>query len=263
MDNSTRHQKDLERLSRLRPIDDSFMRAMFKNNLPLAQFVLRILLNKPDLILLTCETQADMKRVTGARSICLDAYASDSTGKKYDIEIQRADHGAEPHRARYHSSIMDIENLNAGQAFDELPDTYTIFITETDFFNKGAALYPIDRMNLVTGESFNDGAHILYVNGTYRDDSEIGKLMHDFNCTQAEDMNYPLMAERTDYLKHNTEGVTSMCKEMEKMCDENTIENARMMIKNLNMTIEQVLDTLEIPESKREVYRKALINNKG
>ena len=53
-----------------------------------------------------------MKRVTGARSICLDAYATDSTGKKYDIEVQRSDNGADPHRARYHSSMMDVENLD-------------------------------------------------------------------------------------------------------------------------------------------------------
>ena len=32
------------------------------------------------------------------------------------------------------------------------------------------------------------GTHILYVNGEYRGDSDLGKLMHDFNCMDAEDM---------------------------------------------------------------------------
>ena len=112
-----RHQEDLRRLRNFRPIDDTFMRGLFKENLPLAQFVLRIITGKPDLVLTTCETQADMKRVTGARSICLDAYATDSTGKKYDIEVQRADNGADPHRARYHSSVMDVENLDEKQDY--------------------------------------------------------------------------------------------------------------------------------------------------
>ena len=76
-----RHQEDLQRLRGFRPIDDTFMRGLFNDNLPLAEFVLRILTDKPDLVLTKCETQADMKRVTGARSICLDAYATDSTGK--------------------------------------------------------------------------------------------------------------------------------------------------------------------------------------
>lgn len=103
-----RHQEDLQRLQGFRPIDDTFMRGLFKENIPLAEFVLRIITGKQDLILIKCETQADFKRVTGARSICLDAYATDSTGKKYDIEVQRSDNGADPHRARYHSSMMDV-----------------------------------------------------------------------------------------------------------------------------------------------------------
>ena len=55
------------------------------------------------------------------------------------------------------------------------------------------------------------------MNGEYRDDSDIGKLMHDFNCTSAEEMNFDLMAERTRYLKENPKGVGSMCKAMEEL----------------------------------------------
>ena len=108
-----KHQEDLQRLRGFRPIDDDFMRCLFKDNIPLAELVLRIVTNMPDLKITKCETQKDMKRLAGARSICLDAYGTDSTGKKYDLEIQRADLGADEHRARYHSSVMDIENLDA------------------------------------------------------------------------------------------------------------------------------------------------------
>ena len=97
------YQEDLQRLRGLRPIDDDFMRCLFKDNIPLAEFVLRIITDKPDLIITECETQKDMKRLAGARSICLDAYGTDSVGKKYDLEVQRQDKGADPHRARYHS----------------------------------------------------------------------------------------------------------------------------------------------------------------
>ena len=105
------HQEDLQRLRGFRPIDDDFMRGLFRKNIPLAQRVLRIITGKKDLIITNCETQADMKRVTGARSICLDAYGIDDSVRRYDLEIQRADHGADPHRARYHSSVMDVEIL--------------------------------------------------------------------------------------------------------------------------------------------------------
>ena len=222
-----KHQEDLQRLRSLRPIDDDFMRCLFKDNIPLAELVLRIITGKPDLIITDCQTQKDMKRLAGARSICLDAYGSDTFGKKYDMEIQRKDKGANPHRARYHSSVMDVENLDAGQDFTELPDTYTIFILEKDFYGMGKPVYAIERMNLDTGNPFEDGEHILYVNGEYRGDSDIGKLMHDFSCTDADDMNFELMAERTRYLKENPEGVSEMCKVMEDMRKEERKESIK------------------------------------
>ncbi len=161
----------------------------------------------------------------------MDAYGTDSTGKRYDLEVQRQDRGADPHRARYHASVMDIENLHSGQEFKELPDTYIIFILEKDFYGQGDAVYPIERINLATGKAFEDGEHILYVNGEYRGDSDIGKLMHDFNCMRADDMNFELMAERTRYLKENPKGVQEMCKIMEDMRNESLKEGIKRGIK--------------------------------
>lgn len=250
-----RRQRDLQRLRSLRPIDDDFMRCLFKDNIPLAQLVLRIITGKPDLVITQCQTQKDMKRLAGARSICLDAYGTDSAGKRYDLEIQRADKGAGPHRARYHSSVLDVENLDAGQDFDELPDTYTIFIVEKDFYKLGEPVYPIERMNLLTGKPFEDGEHILYVNGEYRGDSDIGKLMHDFNCTDARDMNFELMADRTQYLKENPEGVGQMCKVIEDMCKEEREEGIKEGIKTMALrmleagkyTLEEIAAISDLP----------------
>jgi len=207
-----KHQEDLRHLDNLRPMDDEFMRCLFKDNIPLAQLVLRIITGKPDLLITDCQTQKDMKRLAGARSICLDAYGTDSSGKKYDLEVQREDKGAGPCRARYHASVLNIENLDAGQDFDELPECFTIFIMENDVYKAGQPVYIIERMNLTTGRPFADGEHIIYVNGAYRGESELGRLMHDFNCTNADEMYFSLMAERTRYLKETQKGVSEMSK---------------------------------------------------
>ena len=242
-----KRQEDLQRLRDLRPIDDDFMRCLFKDNIPLAEFVLRIITDKQDLIITDCETQKDMKRLAGAHSICLDAYGTDADGKRYDLEIQRQEKGADPHRARYHSSVMDVENLRSGQEFRELPDTYTIFITEKDFYGKGMPIYPIERINLATDKQFEDGEHILYVNGQYRGDSDIGKLMHDFNCSSADDMNFELMAERTRYLKENPKGVEEMCKVMEDMRNESLKEVAKRMLSDGMLTLEKISEYVGLP----------------
>lgn len=256
------HQADLQRLRGLRPIDDDFMRCLFKDNIELAEFVLRIIIGKEDLIIAECQTQKDMKRLVGARSVCLDAYGTDSSGKKYDLEIQREDKGANPHRARYHSSVLDVENLNAGQDFHELPDTYTIFITEKDFYGEGKAIYLIERINLTMNRPFEDGEHILYVNGEYRGESDLGKLMHDFNCANAADMNYEIMAERTRYLKENPRGVNEMCKVLEEMRNETAEKTLVQTIKNLMETMkwsaEQAMAAMKIPTSEQEKYKSRL-----
>ena len=141
--------------------------------------------------------------------------------------MEKRGKGADPHRGRYYSSVIDIENLDAGQEFTELPETYTIFITEKDIYGLGDPIYRIERMNLNTGKPYGDGQHILYVNGEYEGDSDIGKLMHDFRCSSADDMLLPEMKKRAKYLKENPKGVSEMCKLIEDMRREEREEATR------------------------------------
>ena len=133
------HEDDLRTIENYRPLDDDFMRELFRNDLPLAQLVLRIITGIDDLKLTSQETQYDLKRLLGSRSICLDVFGTDSKGRKFDLEIQRADRGATPQRARYHSSAIDIEFLKAKDKFEELPISYVIFITENDVIDSQIA----------------------------------------------------------------------------------------------------------------------------
>ena len=84
--------------------------------------------------------------------------------------------------------------------------------------------------------------YIIYVNGEYRGDSDIGKLMHDFNCINADDMNFELMAERTRYLKENPEGVIEMCKVMEDIRKESLIEVALRMLKAGKYALDEIVN---------------------
>ncbi len=219
--------------------------------------VLRILTGKKDLIVQKLETQADFKRLVGARSIMLDAYLTDTEAKKYDMEVQRADRGADKHRARYHSSAMDIENLNAGQNFDELPETYTIIITENDIFGDGKPFHRIERVDLDSQGKplFNDEEHILYVNGAFHGDSEIGKLMHDFHCWNPDDMNYELMKKAAKYYKENPKGVAIMCEAFEETRKagekkgemKRAIVAAKRMIEKGKLTLEDIAEYAGLP----------------
>ena len=213
------HQEDLQRLRGFRLLDDDFMTKCFEGDPKYIQFVLRIVLEKPDLAVVDVRTQVFVQNLL-KRSVRLDILATDSTGQKINVEVQRSDKGAGRRRARYNSSMMDANLLHKSEKFDQLPETYVVFITEHDVLGKGKPLYHIGRYIFETGESFDDGSHILYVNGACRDETPVGKLMHDFSCTDPEKMYYEELADRVKFFKESKEGVAIMCKAMEDMRNE-------------------------------------------
>lgn len=85
-------------------------------------------------------------------------------------------------------------------------------------------IYHIDRIIRETGEYFGDDAHIVYVNAKIRDNSALGKLMHDFFCKDSRDMKYIVLAERVHFFKKDQKGVATMCKAMEDMRKEERME---------------------------------------
>ena len=113
--------------------------------------------------------------------------------------------------------------MDVNQDFTELPDTYTIFITENDVFGKGNPYYSVERINITTDEPFNDGEHILYINGSYRGDDEIGNLMHDFSCSDPAEMKNKDLADISRYYKETQEGVEAMCRVMEDMRNDSNV----------------------------------------
>ena len=164
MDKEKQHQEDLQRIRGFRLIDDDFMNACFEGNIEGTELVLRIILNKPDLSVKSVNTQKVMKNLQG-RDIWLDIDATDSDDNELDIEIQRSDKGADRKRARYHSSILDAHLLKPNEDFKDLPETYVIFITENDVIGGNLPIYTIERQITNMGQPFNDGEHIIYVQG--------------------------------------------------------------------------------------------------
>ena len=55
--------------------------------------------------------------------------------------------------------------IQPGENFNDLPETYVIFITENDVIGMGEPLYMIERRIVNIDKPLNDGSHIIYVNG--------------------------------------------------------------------------------------------------
>ena len=213
-------------IQKFRLIDDTFFNVCFDNYIEGMQLLLRIFFGRDDLIVKHVVTQQSADNLYG-RGVRFDVLAEDSEGKLYDCEVQRANKGAAPRRARYNSSMMDARELAKSAEFSDLPETWVIFITENDIYGAGCPLYHVEHIIEELQRPFNDGAHILYVNGANRDDTPLGRLMQDFFCERPEQMNYKELAARTDYFKAEAEGVNTMCELMEKF-GERKMEEGRM-----------------------------------
>lgn len=232
-------------LDKMRLMDDDFFSETLNDKPEAVQFIINTILERNDIRIESARTQVEYKSAT-KRSIRLDVEARDSEGRLLDVEVQRAEEGTSVRRARFHSSVIDRTLLKKGMGFDEMVDSYVIFITEKDKFGKGIPAYHVERtIEELDGASFGDGSHIIYVNGEYRDEGHpIGRLMHDFNCTKANDMFSKVLAEEVRYLKETERGQMRVCKLIEdrtkEAVHESQVENALKMLNDGVLTLEKV-----------------------
>lgn len=261
--NEQRKHLLLSKIAQFRLFDDDFMSKVFEDDIEATEFLLRIILQRDDLEVTESKGQVSIKNLLG-RSVRLDIKAKDKNGKLYNIEVQRADSGAGEKRARYYSAILDANSLLPRQDFDKLPETYVVFITEHDVFKGGLPLYHINRKIEENGMTFCDESHIIYVNGEYKEDNDIGKLMHDFSCENPDDMKLRLLAEKTRYFKKDEKGVKRMCKIMEDFAAEERNEEREEIAIGLleigKMTYAEIAAVSKLSEEKvKELAEKVKV----
>ena len=187
-------------------IDDTLGSKILDDEETLSE-VLSIIVEKP-LQIVRKEMQKTIQNLQG-RGVRLDVLAKDEEGKLYNIEVQRDDRGATARRARYNGAIIDSNFLPKGENYEKLLETYVIFITENDVLKGDYQAYHIERMVEETGKPFNDGLHIIYVNGAKQEDSAIGRLVHDLTCADPKQMHSKVLAERMRLFK-SEEGAQEM-----------------------------------------------------
>ena len=222
----------LAEIERFRLMDDDFMSKCLENAPECIELMLQIILGKKDLKVVKSQTEYPIKSLQG-RGVRFDVFARDSKGREYDIEIQRADRGAEPKRARYNSALMDANALKSGEDVGNLRDTYVIFITENDVMKRGQEMYSYLRIEEHSGDRLNDGTHIIYVNGATRSTSDIGKLVHDFQCSDVAEMHFDVLKKQVNQFKNSEEGRRVMCKAVEGLVEKGKRETMLKMAKRM------------------------------
>ena len=246
--------------------DDDLMSRVFDKNIEATELLLRIILERKIKVISVIGQEEMKSAAVGGRNITLDVHALDENGEKMDIEVQGNSEGAHIRRARYHSSVLDSRMLKEGQEFKEIKDSYVIFIYKHDKFQEGLPLYHIDRYVRETGKLFEDGSHIIYVNGNYKGDDEIGYLMQDFHQTDPDNMHYKELSQGVRHFKEVEEGRDTMCEAVQEYAKEYANEyanekqaaNVKNLMESAGFTMERALDSLKIQGEEREAIIQLL-----
>ena len=246
--------------------DDDLMTLVFKKNIPATELVLSIIMDRK-ITVTSVDTQEEMRSPEiGGRNITLDIHAIDIDDTEFDVEVQCSSEGAHVRSSLFHSAVMDARMFKEGDSFKTLKDSYVIFIYKHDKFGIGLPIYHVDRVVLETGKSFKDGSHIIYVNGTYKGDDEIGKLIEDFNAKSSENMNFKLLAEGIHHFKETEKGRDIVSEKVERYAKQyaetnrisNLVQNVKNLMKNASFTLDQAFNNLEVSDKDRVIVTKEL-----
>ena len=223
-----------ESIAKLTLMDDIFMNKVFENDTQRTALLLRIILKNDKIKVIKAVTQQKLKNLSG-HDLQLDILAQEENGRLFNVEVQNRSSGAAARRARYHLSLLDTHSLPKGEVYDKLPDNYVIFITQYDVLKGGLPIYHINRKIEENNVAFADGSHIIYVNNKIKDNTPLGRLMHDFNCSNPNDMYYPELAEKARYFKETEKGLTNMGDVFEKLLAKREKEAAMKAAKEKNI----------------------------
>lgn len=203
-------------------LSDTFMSVALRDQAA-AQEVIRIFTGIPDLKIVSLSTQVRLPRMVSHDAI-LDVVAEDSSGKIYNIEVQRADNLDHAKRVRYYGAMLDTACLEKGAGYEELPEVYVIYLSERDLWKAGKTVYTVEKKLSGTEIPYSDGMHIIFANAEANDGTEIARTMQYFKVSDPMDQSHGALSKRVHYLRCEEGGRQEMCEISEKIYNEGVAE---------------------------------------
>lgn len=205
-------------IAKLNVIDDVFFQKMAEDK-EVCEEILRIILEKPDLIVVEAQAQRFLRNM-GAHSVILDLLCQDKTGAYFNIEVQKSDDDDHQKRIRFNRSNIDTAFVEKGLEYSALPDVYMVFISKFDPFQQNRTIYHINRVIEETGTVVENGVHEVYVNTAVNDGTDISELMQFFKRSVGEHQKFQKLSARVKYFKESQKGVSEMCQLVEEYAEE-------------------------------------------
>lgn len=108
------------------------------------------------------------------KGVRLDVYAKDEKNTHYNVEMQAVAHAFLGKRSRYYHSQMDMDLLGSGREYEELPNTYIIFICDFDPFGARKYRYTFKHTcQEAPNVQLQDGSQTIFLSTKGRNPEEV------------------------------------------------------------------------------------------
>ena len=145
-------------------ITDDFMFCKVMSDSTLCKELLEILLHIKIERLVFQEPQKSFKLTSESKGIRLDVYVKDSNSV-FDIELQTTNEKNLELRTRYYQGVMDISELEKGELFSNMKESYIIFICMFDPFGADMPIYTVKQTFAENDKLvFDDKTHKIFYN---------------------------------------------------------------------------------------------------
>ena len=193
-----------------------------------------------------------------SKSIRYDVYVKEQSGTRiFDLEMQTGNYENLLLRARYYQDVMDVAETPTNIKYEDLKETYIIFICTEDPFKLGSPSY---TKKIIFEERptfpYNDKTHFIVYNASaYKEekDSEIQAILKFISEEQADTaFTNELKKKVNKTKKESCRGGRNMgyIFESDAIREEAFIETAINMLKDGKLSAEEIAQYTNLPLEK-------------
>ena len=255
-------QKEAKRFDEL-VFSDDFMFGKVMEDKELCRELLECLLGQPVGELSEIQGQREFRYTSDGKPMRLDVFNKDEEERIYDAEMENLNHKSVrshelPKRSRFYQGAIDIDYMNKGNMYYELPESNILFICTFDPFGENLGKYTFRAKCEENPElTLEDGTVRIFYNCCYDGDdiSEDLKLFYDYlrtGCAES-DLTRKIQAA-VDKGRKNEIWRTQYMKEWVIVQDakaEGRDEEKRELITSMlqrGKTVEEIVDFCGFPE---------------
>lgn len=146
----------------------------------LCKDLVELILNRKVKEVRNVRAQLSLKEAIGSKGVRFDIIFNDDENVIYDVEMQTTSARNLPKRTRYYQSMLDHSSIEKGLDYEELPQSYIIFICTFDPFDIGRHIYSFEnRCAEETVIRLNDETKKVFLS-TEGDKADVSPAIQEF-----------------------------------------------------------------------------------